>query len=190
VQSVISKIPSREEIVGKFEYNHVFFEVPVPSMLANNITKANETIREEQLKQAEHQTLMSSKQRLAEIYIEKRKEYMDSFLDATVKTLRRNIAEICDTVLKGIGERKVINKSITAKQVQRIKDIVRLTKNLNFYDDKEIDELLKDLDKETDKIKGDINKDVVEDRLQKIVKITQEEFLIKDIDPALFNLEF
>ena len=110
-------------------------------------------------------------------------------MDTTVKSLRRNIAELCDNILRGLGQRKVMNKGITGTQVQRIKDIVKLTENLNFYNDKEIDDLLKELDRETDKTKDSINNDIVEDRLEKIVKITEEEFIVKDFNPAIFDLE-
>jgi hypothetical protein len=190
IDSVVSKIPSREEIVSKFEYKCVFSEIPVPSIVAQNISKHNEILREDEKKHQEHQALMNSRQRLAEIYEEKRKEYIESFLDSTVKSLRESIREICDAVLKGIGERKAINKSITGKHTQRIKDIINMSRSLNFYEDDIINEILKELDKETDKLKEDMNTDVIEDRLNKIVEITKEEFVVKDFNPNIAGMDF
>jgi hypothetical protein len=161
----------------------------MPSTIYRDVAKSNEIVREDEIKEAEHTVTLNSRQRLADIYVERRKEYMDDFLDSTVKTLRSNIAKICENVLSGIGERRALKRDITKAHIKRIKEIIKNVKNLNFYDDTEIANLVKDLDIEADKAKGDWDGDIISDRLEKIVEITKEEFVIKDFNPTIENLE-
>ena len=67
--------------------------------------------------------------------------------------------------------------------------MIAKVRTLNFYDDVQIDTLLKDLETEVEKFKGDRNKDVIVCKLNRIVEVSADEFTPPDFNPSISYLE-
>jgi len=188
ISNIIAKIPSRTDLVASFKYDMTYFIIPMPSMIAENITRASGIARDRENKEIENNIQNNTKARISEEYFKRKQELIDSFLNATVSNLRTHISELCEEVLMSIRQ-KAENNDIGKTQLNRIKDMISKVKLLNFYNDEEINKILSDLKEETDKFKGDRNKDVIVEKLQKIVEIGKKEFLPKDFNPTIGFIE-
>lgn len=187
VSRIVSKIPSRNDIIASFRYDTTFFIIPMPSLIEENVSKARQIRMDLETKELEHTLEGETKKRVAEEYLKRKQELIDSFLEATVSSMRNYIAELCDTIIQSMSNSS--QKDITKTQKNRIKNMIGKVKMLNFHNDKEIACLLKDLDMEIDKFKGERDKNVVIRKLQEIVKVGAEEFLPSDFNPAISYLE-
>ena len=78
---------------------------------------------------------------------------------------------------------------VTKRQRDRIRNIVKKVKLLNFHDDTEISQMLIDLEIEVDKFKGERDKGIIVDKLQKISDLSKEEFLPANFNPIISDLE-
>ena len=67
--------------------------------------------------------------------------------------------------------------------------MIKKVRLLNFYNDKEIDDTLNDLEVEIDKFKGDRDDDIVVSTLQKIVDLGEKEVAPEYFSPAIDYLE-
>ena len=188
-QKAVEKIPPREDIVRSFSYNYVCFEVPMPSFVQADVARANGLKRADDLAEEDVSIQKETKKRLAKVYIEKKEEFLDGFLESTVEQFRGEIAKLCFAVLESLGKNKKKNGSITEGQQKKITNMIKKIKQLNFYDDKAISELMGDLEKEVDKISGEMNTDIIADRLAKIVEKSTEEIDPLDFNPAVDYLE-
>lgn len=187
VGKIIAKIPSREEVVSSFKYSTTYFIIPMPSFVEDNIAKAKQIKRQEEMSQFESDLEKQTKKRISEEYIKRKKELIDGFLESTVIHMRKYVAELCDAVLVSIGKRGYTK--ITGSHINRLKDMIKKVKLLNFYNDKEISDLLRDLDNELDKIKGEINQGVVAEKLKEIVDLAKREYTPRNFNPSISVLE-
>jgi len=182
VQKVVEKIPPRGEVVSSFSYNYICFEIPMPSFVQSDVNKANELKRKDDLAEDDLQAKKDIRRKLASVYVEKQSQLLDTFLESTVEEIRGQVATICVNVLESMGKTQKKNKEVTITQKNKITDMIKKVKHLNFYDDKAIDALVKDLDNEVNKVKGASNAELITDRLNKIVEVSTA-----DLDPADFN---
>ncbi len=190
ISKIIAKIPSEIEIMGTFKYNVTYFIIPMPSFIEDNIAKAEEIKREVASAQFGHELEMQTKKRIAEEYAKKKQELIDDFLESTVTAMRKYVGELCDTILQSIGQQNTVGKGkLTTKYINKIKGMIQKIKLLNFYDDVEIKDILKDLDIEVSKIKGETDRDIVVNKLKGLVEIGKKEFLPKNFNPAISVLE-
>jgi len=189
-QRAVEKIPPRGDIVSSFSYNYVCFEIPMPSFVQADVLKANELKRADDLAEEDVVIQKDTKRRLAQVYIEKKEVFLDGFLEATAEQFRNEIGKLCLAVLESIGKNKKKNGDITEGQKNKIKDMLDKVKQLNFYNDKVINDLMFDLEKEIRKIKGEENADIIADRLNKIIKKSSEELDPEDFNPTIDHLEF
>jgi hypothetical protein len=187
VSKVISKIPSREEIVKSFQYSATYFVIPMPSFVADNIAKVEQIKRQEEIAKFETDLEKQTKRRISEEYIKRKKELIDGFLESTVSSMRKYVSELCDAVLISMA-RKGKNK-VTTSQVNRLKEMIKKVRLLNFYDDKEVSALLKDLDAELDKVKGDMNQQTIAEKLKAIVDVGKKEYMPSNFNPLISILE-
>lgn len=188
VSKIISKIPSRTKIFASFAYETTYFIIPLPSLIEENMSKADDIKKQREIKNFNIELEKDTKKRIAEEYIKRKQEYIDGFLEATVNSMRTYVADLCDNVLQSInriGEKKDVSK----KQRDRIKTIIKKVKLLNFHDDTEISHMLKDLESEVDKFKGERDKGIIVDKLQKISDLSKEEFLPANFNPIISPLE-
>lgn len=181
-QRAVEKIPPREEIVSSFGYDYICFEIPLPSSVQANINKANELKRQDDLAEEEVQIQKQTKRRIADVYIEKQTKFMDSFLESTVEEIRSQIANLCVAILESMGKTQKTSKEVTIGQKNKINKLIKKVRNLNFYNDTATDNLIKDLEKEIDRFKGESSAEVITDRLNKIVQVSTQ-----DLDPQNFN---
>ena len=188
-QRMADKIPPREEIVSSFNLSYVYLEIPIPSLVQENIVKADELKRANDLAKEDHKTVISTKKKIADIYAKRREELMIKFLDSTVLELRRNVAEICEAILVTMGRATRTDTVVPLNVKKKIRKIITETRRLNFYDDKKIDEMMNDLDVEVGKMKGEENNEIIEDRLKKIVDLAKKEIDFNDFNPTLEYLE-
>ena len=188
VSKIISKIPSRSKIFSSFEYETTYFIIPLPSLIEENVSKAEDIKHERDIKNFNVELEKETKRRIQDEYIKRKQEYIDGFLESTVTSMRSYVADLCSNILQSIE--KGTNKTDVSKtQRDRIKTIIRKVKLLNFHDDTEINQMLKDLGVEVDKFKGDRSKGVIVDRLQKISDLSKEEFLPSNYNPIISSLD-
>jgi hypothetical protein len=102
--------------------------------------------------------------------------------------MRTYVAELCDSVLLSISKGGN-QKDVSKKQRDKIKNIVKKVGLLNFHDDTEVKQMLKDLEIEVDKFKGDRDKNIIVEKLQKISDLSKEQFLPTNFNPIISPLE-
>ena len=187
VSKIIAKIPPREDIVASFKYTHTFFIIPMPSFVADDIAKVDQIKRQEEMAQFESDLEKQTKARIKEEYLKRKKELIDGFLESTVLSMRKYVEELCNAVLLSIG--KTGKNKITGSHINKLKSMIKKIKILNFYNDKEVSDLIKDLDGELDKIKGETNQGVVVEKLRDIVDASKKEYLPRHFNPSISILE-
>jgi hypothetical protein len=186
VSRIISKIPPKEKIVESFKYETTFFIIPMPSMIEKDVSKAQEAVLEREVRQEEHVLELETRRFIAQEYQKRKKELIDDFLESTVSYLRHYIAELSNTVLLVLHKNE---KDITATHVKKIKNMIAKVKTLNFYNDTEMATLLQELDVEVSKFKGERDKAVISNTLQKLVDIAEDEFLPNNFNPMVDFVE-
>jgi len=187
VLNIAEKIPSKEKIVESFKYSSTFFIIPMPSFVADNIAQAEKIRRDDEVAAFESELEKQTKTRIKEEYVKRKKELIDGFLESTVVSMRKYVSELCSSVLMSIGRNG--RSKITVSHVSRLKDMIKKIKFLNFYNDKEISDLIKDLGIEVDKIKGEIDEPKVVDKLKEIVEIGEKEYCPSNFNPSISALE-
>jgi hypothetical protein len=179
VSNVISKIPDRQVIFESFKYYTTYLTIPMPIFIQNQITKANEMRRQDELLDAQARIEIQSKEQIAQEYISKKQLLIENFLDGTVNELRYYIGLVCDEVIKSISNYSA--NDISKAHINKIKAMIEKVDILNFYDDKEVETALKGLELEIDKFKGQRNKGLIVEKLKNIVDISKEQFISKDL---------
>lgn len=189
VDKTVAKIPSREDVVSSFKYSATYFIIPMPSFVADNIAKAEQIKRREEIAQFESDLEKQTKQRISEEYIKRKKELIDGFLESTVISMRKYIAELCDTVLISINKKGYAK--VTNVHVNKIKGMIKKIKLLNFYNDKEVSDLIKELGVEVDKdnIKGELNQGIIVEKLKEIADSVKREYIPRNFNPSISVLE-
>jgi hypothetical protein len=104
-----------------------------------------------------------------------------------VSSMRKYVAELCDAVLISMA-RKGRNK-VTTSHVNRLKEMIKKVRLLNFYNDQEVSALIKDLDNELDKVKGDVDQGIIAEKLKAIVDIGKKEYMPSNFNPLISILE-
>lgn len=188
VTKIVSKIPSREEIVASFKYDITYFIIPMPSFIEDDLAKANKIKIQSEAEQHVADMERETRRRISEEYISKKQELIDGFLKSTVIYMRKHVGEICEGILKSVGKSVAVN-NVTVDSVNKIKAMIKKVKVLNFYDDSEIDGLLSQLENEMDKIKGEMNEEAIVSKLKEIVEVSNKEFAPKNFNPSISVLE-
>ena len=189
VDKTIAKIPSREEIIGSFKYAATYFIIPMPSFIADNIAKAEQIRRQEEIAQFESDLEKQTKQRITEEYVKRKKELIDGFLESTVLSMRKYIAELCDAVLLSINKKG--QAKVTNVHLNKLRGMIKKIKLLNFYNDREVSDLIKELSIEVDKdnIKGEINQGVIVEKLREIADSVKRDYIPRNFNPSISVLE-
>jgi len=186
VNKVISKIPAKEDIVASFRYNTTISIIPMPSFIADNIEKAEQIRRQGEMAQFESDLEKKTKIKIKEEYIKRKKELIDGFLESTVLSMRRYISELCSDVLLFMGSNK--NK-LNYLNIKKLKAMIKKVGFLNFYNDKETSDLIKDLGNELDKLHSEIDNGMIVDKLREIVDFSKKEYVPKNFNPLIGSLE-
>jgi len=179
---IVDKIPNREMIVSSFKYDATFLSIPLPSFIQDDINKAEDIIREGEMKAHEHQIEMRTKEIVAQEYRERKKELVDTFLNSTVSFLRKHIAELADHIYQVLQRNE---NDVNLGNVKRIKRMISQIQTLNFHNDKEINTILSELDMEVSKYKGDRNKVEIQNKLGELVKLAKKEYIPEDFNPIV-----
>lgn len=187
VDNIAKKIPCKEEIVASFKYSSTFFIIPMPSFIADNIAQAEQIRRNDEMAKFESELEKQTKIRIKEDYIKRKKELIDGFLESTVVSMRKYVAELCDSILISIGKNG--RNKINVNHVSRLKEMIRKIKLLNFYNDDEISKLINGLGIEIEKIKSEIDGNIVIDKLKEIVDVSKKEYCHTDFNPSISALE-
>jgi len=188
VSKVISKVPTREDIISSFKYETTYFIIPMPSIIEDNIATAQETRRQTEMSHFNNQLEIDTKRRIADEYVQRKKELIDGFLESTVKNMRQYVAELCEGVLESIGKKAKVDK-ITLRDINKLKKMIKKVGYLNFHDDTDIATLLNDLEIEIDKFKGERDDKIVVGKLKEIVDAGTKEFIPDNFNPAISYLE-
>lgn len=177
---IISKIPSREEIVLSFKYETIFFSIPLPSLVEEEIIKIEKIMMEREQIVEEHEQKLQSKRMIAEEYRVRKREMIDSFLESTVCCLRQNISELADHIYSTLQKDE---KDISITHVKKIKRMISNVKCLNFHNDKEMEDILSELEIEVSKYKGDRDKNIISKKLSNLVDLAKEEYTPDGFNP-------
>ncbi len=188
VLNIIDKIPSCEDIVASFKYNVTYFIIPMPSFVEENIARAEEIKRETEMKQFNNDMEKTTKRRITEEYVTRKKELIDGFLEATVSTMRQYVGDLCDSVLISISQ-KLHAGNLTSRHVNKLRSMIKKVRMLNFYDDQEINALTNDLEGELGKIKGERDNGIIVNKLKEIADTSKKEFIPKRFNSAISVLE-
>jgi len=188
IYKVICKIPSKSKIFSSFGYESTYFIIPIPSLIEENISKAEVIKKERELNNFNVELEKDTKKRISEEYLKRKQEYIDCFLQTTVSSLRTYIAELCDNILQSIYKGPE-DKDIPKKHRDKIRLIIKKVNMLNFYDDTQISSILKDLEFEIDKFKGERDRGIIVEKLQKITDLSKEEFLPANFNPIISSLD-
>lgn len=181
VSKIVSKIPSRIDILASFKYNITYYTIPMPSFIEQDVSKAMEIKLQREQKTFEHELEKQTKEKISQEYIKRKAELIDDFLNSTVEVMRNEIAKLCDNVLQGIGKSNKI-KAIDKRHLNKLKKMIARVKMLNFYEDKEVNNLLSELEFEITKPKGVRNTNIV---MGKLTQINQA--VSKTFNPPAFN---
>ena len=188
VSKIITKIPSRMDIIASFKYEATYLIIPMPAMLEDSLFQAQQIKQAGELSELKTSLEKETRRKISEEYVKRKQELIDEFLQATVISMRKYVAELCDTVLKSVT-RNATSKDLSVVQKNKIKEMIKKVNMLNFHNDSEINGLLKELEIEIDKFKGDRDKDLVISKLQAIVDAGAQEFYPNDFNPAVGGLE-
>tara|TARA_R110000824_G_scaffold8450_3_gene38465 strand:+ start:824 stop:1909 length:1086 start_codon:yes stop_codon:yes gene_type:complete len=188
VAKIIAKIPSQTDIVKSFKYDITYFTIPIPSIVAEDMAKAKDIAISSDKKEHSAQLEKEAQEKIAQKYLERKEELVDSFLEATVTSMRNYVGDLCDSVIFSLNNNS--KNDINKNQVRKIQTMIKKVRLLNFHDDKEINSSLNELETEILKFKGQRNKGEILDKLEKISEIGAREFAIEEFDPIMSTLEF
>jgi len=188
VNKIISKIPSKTDILASFKYDTTYFNIPMPSMIEENISRAKQEQINREMKEFEVNIAKDTKQKIANEYIKRKQELIDNFLQATVNSMRKYVADLCDSVIQSMAAQSH-KTDISKQQKDKIKKMINKVKLLNFHNDQEIKQSINDLETEIDKFKGERDKNIIVEKLQKIVDMGTKDFLPSDFNPSISTLE-
>ena len=183
VNKQVFKIPDVTDLIMNFDYKDSYFTISLPGIVEKQTTMMQEEIKKQELLEDKTEREIEAQRRIQEIFVEKRKEMMDSFLKDTVFSLRKHIGEICDEVLLSISKNE--NK-INKKHQNKIMSMLEKIETLNFCHDTKIEDMLVDLRK--DVIKPN-NERVDENVIIKLTNISNKakEYINPDFNE---NVEF
>lgn len=180
VDNVIAKIPNAFMISNSFNYRTIYYTIPIPSVIASDMVKANEIMQKAKMED-------ETRKKLAEQFMEQKKELIDNFFEATVKSMRRSIRRLCEGVLRSLEKNSL--KEVSVANLNRLNIMVDHIRKMNFYNDTEITQLLNDLENEISKYKGDRDDEIITSTLNKIIKESTKDFLPDDFNPSIDTLE-
>lgn len=185
---VVAKIPSQIDIISSFKYDATYFIIPMPSFIQDDIARAEKIKNQASVDKFNSELEVQTKQIISDQYIKRKKELIDDFLESTVYNLRKYVSELCDAVLQSMKQKSATD-SLSNTQITKLKKMMQKVKVLNFYDDAEISTLLKGLDSELDKIKGETNNDVIMHKLEEIVEVSKKEYIPTSFDSTISYLD-
>lgn len=186
--NIVDKIPDLIKIMSDFKYESVYSVIPMPSFVEKDISEARDIERERELKDHNANLQKQTEEIISSMYVERRKEIIDDFLNSTVREMRNNIAELCDEVLISLGKEKYKNR-VSDSQIKKIKRMIKRVRILNFYNDEDINRRFNELEFEVDKRQCDMNRDVVTDKLEEIVSVAKKEFKVDGFVSTVDYLE-
>jgi len=181
VDNIVSYIPSPFKLINSFKYDTVYYEIPLPSSIQRDIENVKRIREESELES-------KARKKVSEYFVEQKKTVIDGFLESTVSTMRDNVRTICESVLASL-QKHAYNEHISKTSINRLKIMIEKVRKLNFYDDKQITLLLNSLELEIGKYKGEMDKNVVKETLEKIVEESSTEYFPDDFDPAIESLK-
>lgn len=181
------KIPSMCEIVSSFKYESTYFVIPMPSIIEENLLKAERKKQERELLSFETDLEKKAREKISKQYVERKQDLIDSFLNSTVEHMRKSVGELCNSILESLSKNKT--NSISKKQKDKIKKTIQDVEDLNFYDDKEITTLLRNLEGEIDRFIDERDNDRIQLALQEIVDVSSESFSPTKFNPSISTLE-
>ena len=188
INKIAAKIPDRASIISSFKYDVTYFVIPMPSIIEENLSKARQEERKREMEDFQVQLEQRTKRKVADEYLKRKQELIDGFLESTVHSIRKHIADLCNGVLQSLSQESS-KRDITKSQKEKIKKTIEKVRLLNFYDDKEMTGLLSNLETEIDKFKGERDHNEIVLTLQKIVDAGTAEFIPSDFNPAISTLE-
>jgi len=188
ISKVLVRIPPREDIVESFKYETTYLVIPMPSFVEENVARAEEIRESVRQKVLDGEIEETTKRHIAEEYRKKKKELIDSFLESTVRELRKYVGELCDSVLSSLGQHAQ-SGDVPDRLERKLKNMIKKVRYLNFHEDKEVSRLLNELESEMDKFEGERTTEAISDKLKEIVRVTSEDLAPEDFNTAIGYLE-
>jgi len=184
ILKIVSKIPTKDKIMSMFAYDVNCGIIPLPSFVADNIAKANEIVRNEEIKNLESELVKNAKIKMMEEYEKQKKELIYGFLQSTVTAMRRYVGEICEEVLQSLKLNKPLNKN----SLNKIAIMVQKVEQLNFYNDKDVTIAIQEVKLEIQKFKGERNDNAILETLKRIMDVCKSDY-VPDFNPSTAYIE-
>ena len=146
ILNIEREILSKENFWDTIEYTSLYYYIPLPSQIKEEIYDAEQI--EKKIEESESEKKMRDIVR--QEATRKKTEYIDHFLDATVGKIREMILEIIGDVKVGVNIER--NEFSADKNRKKLLGMIEKIRILDFYNDSEIrdslDKLQLDLEKE------------------------------------------
>ena len=182
IDSNIKLIPPIEKMRSFFKYEFSFSAIPLPAILQENINKAIE--KEEEARLSSEAKIQAArieayaKQRIADMYISKKEDFVNNFLDVTINTINRKIIDICNHILKTLSKEE--NSDINESHLKKIRELIKSFKLLDISNDEELENKLIQLGNEAEKVKGIRDPKVLAFKIQEVMDSVQKSPYFED----------
>lgn len=185
---IVNKMPTLSDLMSSFKYDTVFLQIPVPSIIQDDLNKAEDLRRNNEMKEAMHIEGLKSKDKINQYYVEKKTELIDNFLEDTLLYFRTYIGETCESVLSYMVNGNEIQE-INIGKINQIRKFIKKIEQLNFFDDKEISDLIFILNTEIQKITSKRNKYTIVSTLNELVKASKREYVLNNFNPSISTID-
>lgn len=136
VEDLEAAYPSAAAVKAKFYVDIVAYEIALPTTF-QQVSLQDELSREE-LSQEVKNELFQAHQAEYQQQLQTHMSKVENFMDEAVKTLRGNVVEFCTAALSKINKREVVSDA----NIKALLNKVRSFRQMNFLDDKVIEEKL------------------------------------------------
>lgn len=140
-------IPPQQAIYNSFTYEWELYFIPLPSLLAEDLAaaevaraQAEEEIERERMRSRMWREVLEKAQR-------EKEELVSGFISDVVGQLHQLVYQVAADVLAAIER----NQTLPAASVVQLKNMVEQVSKLNFYDDQDLERIIKTVQTQLDK---------------------------------------
>jgi len=149
--TLVSRVPDKESIFESFSWKLDFSYVPLTSDLQEEALRQEKLNKDQQLLHYETQDRMDQIREMNRLVAEQMKAQkeqtakdMNKFLDQTVFKVRDMVGEVCQQVLHTM---KRNDGALMGSSVKSLRGVIDRARALNFYNDEELTDSLKEMEK-------------------------------------------
>lgn len=194
LEQMLKKIPDAEKLIGSYKVKTTFFKIPLPSVLQEDLAKADKIYQNRNKAEHEHALALQAKSAIKEHYVKQKKDLIDDFLMSTMKVLNDQIIEHCNKILSSLKNfredgtlaSKVSHHDITNSHLKKIHSLINLVEKMDIFENVEIRNNMDILRGEVLKFKSQIDTQkiciVLEETKMQVDRILNESGLNSSIE--------